>query len=357
MTATRRPPLLDAARRAGSPAAACRSPPRCSAGCRPTRCRPRCGRSPGSPRPSGPGSARRSLSAALDADADFRAGRRGRRRDHAAAGRGGARAAHRPPPPIRSTPRWSPTCSGPDGWTALVADATARWTRAAADGSAGEQSARLRAELAELRGPSCAPSRPGVASRSRRRAGRAGRRTGRPSARAAAGPHRRAARGRARARRQRRGRRGGRGRRAGRGRAAARGRAAPAAQRAITELERSAEAARREARDRPRARRRPAVAAARHPHRRRGRACAASWRCRPDGCGRPTRCAAAARRAAPARSPTRRRWTGCSTLPQVHLIVDGYNVTKTGYGELPLVDQRTRLVTALAALAARTGPR
>ncbi len=42
-------------------------------------------------------------------------------------------------------------------------------------------------------------------------------------------------------------------------------------------------------------------------------------------------------------------------LPQVHLIVDGYNVTKTGYGELTLSDQRTRLITALAALQARTG--
>ena len=42
-------------------------------------------------------------------------------------------------------------------------------------------------------------------------------------------------------------------------------------------------------------------------------------------------------------------------LPQAHLIVDGYNVTKTGYGELPLADQRTRLLTALAALQARAG--
>ena len=42
-------------------------------------------------------------------------------------------------------------------------------------------------------------------------------------------------------------------------------------------------------------------------------------------------------------------------LPQLHVIVDGYNVTKTGYGELPLVDQRTRLVTSLAALRARSG--
>jgi predicted RNA-binding protein with PIN domain len=41
-------------------------------------------------------------------------------------------------------------------------------------------------------------------------------------------------------------------------------------------------------------------------------------------------------------------------LPAVHLIVDGYNVTKTGYPELPLTDQRDRLAHQLAALAART---
>jgi predicted RNA-binding protein with PIN domain len=38
-------------------------------------------------------------------------------------------------------------------------------------------------------------------------------------------------------------------------------------------------------------------------------------------------------------------------LPRAHLIVDGYNVTKTGYGDLPLAAQRTRLVGELAALA------
>jgi predicted RNA-binding protein with PIN domain len=43
------------------------------------------------------------------------------------------------------------------------------------------------------------------------------------------------------------------------------------------------------------------------------------------------------------------------TLPNAHLIVDGYNVTKTGYGELPLADQRARLVASLAALGARSG--
>ncbi|WP_181773823.1 NYN domain-containing protein [Amycolatopsis pittospori] len=41
-------------------------------------------------------------------------------------------------------------------------------------------------------------------------------------------------------------------------------------------------------------------------------------------------------------------------LPNVHLIVDGYNVTKTGYPELALSDQRDRLIHQLSALAART---
>jgi predicted RNA-binding protein with PIN domain len=42
-------------------------------------------------------------------------------------------------------------------------------------------------------------------------------------------------------------------------------------------------------------------------------------------------------------------------VPALHLVVDGYNVSKTGYGELPLADQRSRLVGQLGALAARTG--
>lgn len=42
-------------------------------------------------------------------------------------------------------------------------------------------------------------------------------------------------------------------------------------------------------------------------------------------------------------------------LPNVHVIVDGYNVTKTGYGELSLSDQRNRLISAMAALAGRSG--
>lgn len=41
-------------------------------------------------------------------------------------------------------------------------------------------------------------------------------------------------------------------------------------------------------------------------------------------------------------------------LPVVHLVVDGYNVTKTGYPDLTLSDQRDRLTGQLAALAART---
>ena len=42
------------------------------------------------------------------------------------------------------------------------------------------------------------------------------------------------------------------------------------------------------------------------------------------------------------------------SVQSLHLVVDGYNVTKTGYPELPLADQRTRLAGQLAALAART---
>lgn len=42
-------------------------------------------------------------------------------------------------------------------------------------------------------------------------------------------------------------------------------------------------------------------------------------------------------------------------LPQVHLVVDGYNVTLSGYPALPLEDQRGRLLSALTGVAARTG--
>lgn len=42
-------------------------------------------------------------------------------------------------------------------------------------------------------------------------------------------------------------------------------------------------------------------------------------------------------------------------LPQAHLIVDGYNVTKTGYPQMPLEKQRLRLLGGLSMLAAQTG--
>lgn len=42
-------------------------------------------------------------------------------------------------------------------------------------------------------------------------------------------------------------------------------------------------------------------------------------------------------------------------LPRVHLIVDGYNVTKAAWPTMPLDAQRSRLGQGLAAIAARTG--
>lgn len=42
-------------------------------------------------------------------------------------------------------------------------------------------------------------------------------------------------------------------------------------------------------------------------------------------------------------------------LPRAHLVVDGYNVTKTGFPTLSLHEQRVRLVKGLGTLAARTG--
>lgn len=43
------------------------------------------------------------------------------------------------------------------------------------------------------------------------------------------------------------------------------------------------------------------------------------------------------------------------TLPGAHLIIDGYNVTKLGYPDLSLSEQRDRLIRAVAAVVARTG--
>ena len=42
-------------------------------------------------------------------------------------------------------------------------------------------------------------------------------------------------------------------------------------------------------------------------------------------------------------------------VPQMHLIVDGYNVSKTGFGTLTLAQQRRRLVDGLVRIASRTG--
>jgi predicted RNA-binding protein with PIN domain len=42
-------------------------------------------------------------------------------------------------------------------------------------------------------------------------------------------------------------------------------------------------------------------------------------------------------------------------LPRAHLIVDGYNVTKRGFAEMSLEQQRKRLTTGLGGIAAQTG--
>jgi predicted RNA-binding protein with PIN domain len=42
-------------------------------------------------------------------------------------------------------------------------------------------------------------------------------------------------------------------------------------------------------------------------------------------------------------------------LPKAHLVVDGYNVTKRGFGEVSLEQQRSRLVSGLGGIVAQTG--
>ncbi|MFC7548376.1 NYN domain-containing protein [Plantactinospora sp. GCM10030261] len=42
-------------------------------------------------------------------------------------------------------------------------------------------------------------------------------------------------------------------------------------------------------------------------------------------------------------------------LPRAHLVVDGYNVTKRGFGEMSLEQQRKRLISGLGGVAAQTG--
>ncbi len=41
-------------------------------------------------------------------------------------------------------------------------------------------------------------------------------------------------------------------------------------------------------------------------------------------------------------------------IPHLHLVIDGYNVTKTGYPSLTLADQRARLLTGLGGLAVQS---
>ena len=68
---------------------------------------------------------------------------------------------------------------------------------------------------------------------------------------------------------------------------------------------------------------------------------------------RPGTPAAAPARALEADDPA--RLDQLLALPRAHLIVDGYNVTKTGYADNSLEQQRGRLVGALGGLAAQCG--
>ena len=90
--------------------------------------------------------------------------------------------------------------------------------------------------------------------------------------------------------------------------------------------------------------------------------CAASWRWNPPTRGRPT----TSRRATPTGRAPRRppaaldaddpaRLDQLLALPRAHLVVDGYNVTKRGFGEMSLEQQRKRLITGLGGIAAQTG--
>ena len=90
--------------------------------------------------------------------------------------------------------------------------------------------------------------------------------------------------------------------------------------------------------------------------------CAPSSPCHPPGRGRPTSSGPASERPAAARPGSRGRSVDDPALleellrqPWAHLLVDGYNVSKTGFGDLTLAEQRRRLVDGLAGVAARTG--
>ena len=331
-----------------------RWPPRSSAGCRPRRCRPRCARSPGSRRPSGSGSAarrwprrstptRRSARKVADAVAEASP-------DLAAAVRDGGSTAAADPVDVAVVAYLDParrlgaTCwpranrrggaaeRGAADGRGDELDAAARRARRAARPRARGEPARLRearrrgrapqaeTELAELRRDAARPHpraarRPNASATPRRAAGRAAQaELGRLGPRAHETELRRL-----------------------RGRLAEAERAAEAARRGarterdvddarlwllVDTLVQAATGVRRELSLPP-----PAGA----PGRR----------------GRPP--AGATGRAA-RRGRRRPALDRLLALPNVHLVVDGYNVTKTGYGELSLAEQRTRLVGALAPL-------
>ncbi|BAL86650.1 hypothetical protein AMIS_14300 [Actinoplanes missouriensis 431] len=72
--------------------------------------------------------------------------------------------------------------------------------------------------------------------------------------------------------------------------------------------------------------------------------------------------AAADRPGAPERSRARAQDTDdpgrldqLLALPRAHLVVDGYNVTKRGFADMSLEQQRKRLITGLGGIAAQTG--
>jgi predicted RNA-binding protein with PIN domain len=72
-----------------------------------------------------------------------------------------------------------------------------------------------------------------------------------------------------------------------------------------------------------------------------------------EAAARPGGAEAGAARALAADDPA--RLDQLLALPKAHLVVDGYNVTKTGYAEIPLEQQRARLVSGLGGIAAQTG--
>ncbi|MFN2537456.1 MAG: NYN domain-containing protein [Mycobacteriales bacterium] len=74
----------------------------------------------------------------------------------------------------------------------------------------------------------------------------------------------------------------------------------------------------------------------------------------PPAEGRPADALASDYAPAPRNTGTEPDLASLLVLPHAHLLVDGYNVTKTAYPQLTLEQQRTRLTTGLSALAART---